>query len=278
MFSIRLKSLITPFRHRFYLAIIVLFLTNWSAFADPSKPISTWLFDPVTPISEQVRKDFWFSFSLIIPFMFLAHGLLLYAILKFRARPDRPAAKFHENIPLEIAWTVIPTLVIIFISIPAYRLLKQMETPPQSDLVVEVIGHQFFWEYKYPKYGFGFAEEPMVVPVNSVVTLNGTSVDVIHSWFVPALGVKFDVNPGKLTHSWFKVTKEGHYKGQCAELCGKLHAAMYIDLKVVSQQEFDLWVQNKISEQRVHNTISNTQKELDEKAKSSTNSQTKVGG
>ncbi|MDK9699106.1 MAG: cytochrome c oxidase subunit II [bacterium] len=236
-------------------AILLPLIGTTSAFA-ASSGMTTWLFDPVSPISEQVKNDFWYTMALIMPFMFLAHGLLIYAIVKFRAKPGGKAAKFHENLPLEIAWTAIPTLAIILIAIPAYRLLKAMEVPPKSDLVVEVVGHQFFWEYKYLKYNIGYSEAPIVVPVNSVVTLNGTSVDVIHSWFIPAIGVKFDVNPGKMTHSWFKATKVGHYKGQCAELCGKLHAAMYIDLKVVTQDEFDLWIQQKVREQRIDETVS----------------------
>ena len=229
-------------------------IAGGAAFASSGK-LTTWLLDPATPIATSVRNDFWYTMALIMPFMFLAHGLLIYSILKFRARPDRKAAKFHENLPLEIAWTAIPTLTIIIIAIPAYQILRQMEVPPKSDLVVEVIGHQFFWEYKYPKYGFGFADQPMVVPENASVTLNGTSVDVIHSWFVPSVGVKFDVVPGKLTHSWFKVTQPGTYKGQCSQLCGKLHATMYIDLKVLPQDQYDLWVQQKVTEMKMASTM-----------------------
>ncbi len=225
------------------------------AFASSGK-LTTWFFDPVTPISESVRNDFWYTMALIMPFMFLAHGLLIYSIIKFRAKPGRQPAKFHENLPLEIAWTALPTLTLILIAIPAYQLLRRMEVPPKSDLVVEIVGHQFFWEYKYPKYGFGYADQPLVVPENATVTLNGTSVDVIHSWFVPSVGVKFDVVPGKLTHSWFKVTQAGTYKGQCSQLCGKLHATMYIDLKVLPQDQYDEWVQQKITEMKMASTIS----------------------
>src|SRR5574341_2534163 len=93
------------------------------------------------------------------------------------------------------------------------------------------------------KYGITLSEKPMVVPVNKVITLNCTSVDVIHSWFVPAFGVKQDANPGRITHAWFKALQTGTYKGQCAELCGALHALMYITVKVVSEEEFAAWLE-----------------------------------
>src|SRR3990172_7952834 len=206
-------------------------------------PITNWLQDPATPLAREVRNTFWITMSMIMPFLLAAEGILLYSIFKFRARPGAQPATFHENLKLEIIWTILPAIALIIIAVPAFGTLKKMEVPPKSDLVVEVIGHQFFWEYRYPRYEINFSEKPLVVPVNKVITLNCTSVDVIHSWFVPAFGVKQDANPGRITHAWFKALQTGTYKGQCAELCGALHALMYITVKVVSDEEFAAWVE-----------------------------------
>jgi len=207
------------------------------------EPLTNWLQDPATPLAKDVRTNFWISLLVILPFLFISEGLLFYAIVKFKAKPNAKPATFHENLRLEIAWTILPALALVIIAFPTFTTLKKMEVPPKSDLVVEVIGHQFFWEYRYPRQEINFAEKPLVVPVNKVVTLNCTSVDVIHSWFVPAFGVKQDANPGRITHAWFKALQTGTYKGQCAELCGALHALMYITVNVVSDEEFKAWVE-----------------------------------
>lgn len=216
--------------------------TGEHAWADA--PITNWLHDPVTPVAMAVRSNFWIAFLLVLPFLLLPQILLAYSIWKFRAGRGHKAATFHENVKLEVVWTVIPALTLIVIAVPTYQTLRKMDVPPKSDLVVEVIGHQFFWEYRYPRYGIAFAGEPLVVPADQVVTLNCTSVDVIHSWWVPAFGVKQDANPGRVTHTWFKA-KPGKYKGQCAELCGDLHAEMLIDVTVLPEAEFAQWIKEQ---------------------------------
>jgi cytochrome c oxidase subunit 2 len=226
------------------LGIILLLLLPVAAFAGDG--LTSWLFNPVTPVAQDVRDTFKIMLGLTLPFLILPQLLIVYAIWKFNAKRGHKPATFHENLKLEIVWTVVPVLTLIAISIPAYSTLKRMEVPPKSDLVVEVIGHQFFWEYRIPKYEIGYANEPLVVPADKVVTLNLTSVDVIHAWWVPSFGVKQDANPGRITHAWFNAP-EGHYKGQCAELCGPLHGEMWIDVKVVPDQEFEEWVQKKLA-------------------------------
>ena len=224
--------------HWFALALLPV-----AALADP---VTTWMYDPVTPVAMDVRETFKIMVGLTVPFLLLPQILLVYAIWKFNEKRGHKPATFHENVPLEIVWTVIPVIVLVMIAVPAYSTLKKIEVPPKSDLVVEVIGHQFFWEYRLPRYDIGYANEPLVVPADKIVTLNLTSVDVIHSWWVPAFGVKQDANPGRITHAWFK-SSEGIYKGQCAELCGPLHGEMYIDVKVVSDEEFAAWLEEKMN-------------------------------
>ena len=229
----------------YFLPLGLLSLTG-AAFAD--NPITTWLFDPATPIAREVLSNFWITMGLLTPFLLLPQVLLLYAIWKFKESRGHQPATFHDNVKLEIAWTVIPVLTLVMLAGPMYKTLRKMDVPPKSDLVVEVIGHQFFWEYRYPKYNLGFSNEPLVVPADKVVTLNCTSVDVIHSWWVPAFGVKQDANPGRITHTWFKADA-GKYKGQCAELCGPLHGEMYIDVTVLPERDFEAWALAKAAVQ-----------------------------
>jgi cytochrome c oxidase subunit 2 len=213
--------------------------------ARADEPITNWLTNPEGPLAHSIRTNFYIAMALILPFMFLAEGLLLYGVVRFKAKPGGKPATFHENLRLEVLWTVIPALTLVITAVPTYQTMRKMEVPPKSDLVVAVVGHQFFWEYRYPKYGVSFAEEALVVPAGKVVTLNLSSVDVVHSWWVPAFGVKQDANPGRITNAWFQADRPGHYKGQCAELCGNLHAKMYIDVQVVTPEEFEKWIRQK---------------------------------
>lgn len=230
--------------------MVLLFGLVTSAFGED---ITNWLHEPATPLAEEVRGSFFFTLLLILPFLLIAEGLLLFVIFKFREKPGATAAEFHENVKLEIAWTLAPVLVLIVLAISTYGLIKRINYSPQTDLVIQVEAQRFFWKYTYPDYGFTIAEEPLVVPEEKYVTLLGTSMDVIHSWWVPAFGVKKDFMPGRITEVWFKA-KRGTYKGQCAELCGPLHAEMLIDVKVLPEDEFMAWVRMKQAENGVPDT------------------------
>jgi len=210
-----------------------------------ASPAFAWLVNPVTPVAHEVRGLFYKAVAVTSFFFLLAELLLLVAVLRFRAKPGVPAATFHENVRLEIVWTAIPALAMVILSGPAFTTLKSMETVPQSDLTVEVVGHQWFWEYRYPKYGVIFANEPLVIPVGKIVAVDVTSIDVVHSWFVADFGVKMDANPGRINHTWFQVEKPGVYGGQCAELCGVLHGQMLITVNAVSPEEFERWIEQK---------------------------------
>jgi cytochrome c oxidase subunit 2 len=178
-------------------------------------------------------------------FLILAEVLLLFVVLRFRAKPGVKAATFHENLRLELIWTAVPALALVYLAGPSFSTLKYLETVPKSDLTVEIIGHQWFWEYRYPGYGVVFANEPLVIPSGKIVAADVTSIDVVHSWFLPDFGVKMDANPGRVNHTWFQVAKPGTYKGQCAELCGVLHAEMFITVNVVPPEEFARWIEQK---------------------------------
>ena len=200
-------------------------------------PAGAWLLHPATPVARDVRTLFYKAAGITAFFFILAEGILLVAVLKFRAKPGVPAAKWHENFRLELVWTAIPALAMVILSGPAFSTMKYMETIPKSDVQIEIIGHQWFWEYRYPKYGVIFANEPLVVPSGKIVSANVTSIDVVHSWFVPDFGIKMDANPGRINHVWFQVDKPGKHEGQCAELCGVLHAEMFITVNVLGQPQ-----------------------------------------
>jgi cytochrome c oxidase subunit 2 len=191
-------------------------------------------------------------------------GLLLWVMVRYNARMNPKPATWSHNTLIEIIWTVVPIIILVLIAIPSWRLLYAGEVvPPNVDLTVKAIGHQWYWSYEYPDHGgFTFdalmlkdedaakAGEPrllavdnrVVVPVGKVVRVIVTSQDVIHAWTIPAFGVKIDGVPGKLNELWFKAEREGVFYGQCSELCGAKHAFMPIAVEVVSQERFDQWI------------------------------------
>ena len=206
---------------------------------------SAWILDPVTPVAHEVRSLFFKALWVTGGFFILAEGLVLVLVLRFRAKPGVPAATFHENVKLELVWTAIPAIAMVILAGPTFTTLKYMETVPKSDLTIEIIGHQWFWEYRYPQLGIVFANEALVIPQGKIVAADVTSIDVVHSWFVPQFGVKMDANPGRVNHTWFQVERTGSFHGQCAELCGVLHGDMMINVNVVTPEEFDRWIEQK---------------------------------
>lgn len=217
----------------------------------PDQPVTDWVLGPATTISEAVRGNF--AWTVFITFPFLYAPILLVIFIAFRFSKDRNPvpATFHEHVPLEVAWTIIPALVLVAMALPAYGVLRQMEaTPKKPDVVLDIVGAQFYWQYNFPKYDVTFVDdgsgkEWLHLPVDKSILLNGQSFQVNHAWWVPAFGVKFDVIPGRITGSWMHTTREGAYKGQCAELCGALHAYMWIHVKVVPEKEFYAWLKSK---------------------------------
>ena len=194
-------------------------------------------------------------------------GLLVWIMIRYNAKTNpTPSATTHNTV-LEVAWTVIPVLILVAIAIHSFRLLYFQETIPPADLTVKAIGKQWFWTYEYPDNGnFTFdallipdrrsqpvvpdgpprllgASNNVVVPVGKTVRLITTGADVIHSWSIPSFGVKIDSVPGRINQTWFKADREGIFYGQCSELCGARHAFMPIAVEVVSEERFNQWVE-----------------------------------
>lgn len=190
-------------------------------------------------------------------------ALLIIVIFRFGEKRNPVPSRTTHHTGLEIAWTIIPVLILVAVAIPSFRLLRNQLILPKADIVVKATGSSWYWSYEYPgdQGGFKFdsilvdeqnlkpgqlrlltVDNEMVVPVNKVVRIQVTSADVIHSWAVPALGFKIDGVPGRLNEMWFKAEREGVYHGQCSELCGNGHAFMPIVVRVVSDEAYTAWL------------------------------------
>jgi cytochrome c oxidase subunit II len=173
----------------------------------------------------------------------LVEGALLYAIFRFRGRPDDPEPRqVHGNTTVEIIWTVIPALILAAIAVPTVKGIFQTSASPGPDaLRIEVIGHQWWWEFRYPEAGVVTANE-LVIPAGRTVELIQHSADVVHSFWPPRFAGKRDVFPGRETRLWFKADSTGLYPGQCAEFCGIQHARMAFHVRAESEADFDAWL------------------------------------
>jgi cytochrome c oxidase subunit 2 len=203
--------------------------------------------------------------SLICAFVL---ALLLYAVWRFHAsRNPTPTTTTHNTV-IEIAWTVIPILILVIIAIPSFRLLYYGDKATDAAFTVKVTGHQWYWSYEYPDQG-NFAvdsrilseadrvkqkpnvprllavDEEMVIPKGTTIRIIGTAADSMHGWTVLGFGIKKTVIPGRLNEGWINVPEEGYYFGQCSQICGNNHAFMPVAVRVVSQPEFDKWVEQK---------------------------------
>ena len=221
---------------------------------------------PVTPIATDIVwfHDWLLAMCVIISLFVLA--LLVYVMVRFNEKANPTPSRLTHHTGLEVAWTLIPVLILVVIAIPSFRMLRQQLVIPAADLVVKVTASTWRWSYEYPKDQGAIAfdsvivpqdelkpgqlrlltvDEPLVVPVNKTVHVQVTAADVIHSFAVPSFGVRIDAVPGRLNDSWFKAEREGVYYGQCSKLCGKDHAYMPIMIRVVSQNDYQAWLAAK---------------------------------
>ena len=219
--------------------------------------------EAATPVMEEIVWFDNFLLYLITGIALFVTALLLIVMIRFNAKANPVPSKTTHNTLLEVVWTIVPVIILVAIAIPSFRLLYQQIELPEADMTVKVVGYQWYWGYEYPDQGdFSYdsimlednerapgqlrlltADTALVVPVNKTVRVIVTAADVIHAFAVPAFGVKIDAVPGRANETWFRATKTGTYYGQCSELCGVRHAFMPIMVKVVTQEEFDAWVE-----------------------------------
>jgi cytochrome c oxidase subunit II len=232
-----------------------------AAFAELGQP-APWewtLQESASPVMDNVTWFHNFLFVLITLITLFVLALLVIVVVKFNARANPVPSRTTHNTLIEVAWTLIPVLILVGIAVPSFRLLFLQLDVPKADLTIKATGKQWYWSYAYPDNGkFEFdsllakekkprllgVDNEMVVPVNKIVRIQTTGADVIHSFAVPAFGIKIDAIPGRLNETWFKATKLGMFYGQCSELCGKDHAFMPIAVRVVNDQEFTAWVED----------------------------------
>lgn len=227
---------------------------------------------PMSPIAADIMWLHWFVLAICFVIFLGVFGVMFYSIWAHRKSRGAKAATFHENVGVEVAWTVVPFLLVIAMALPATQTVVAMKDTSSSDITVKATGYQWKWGYEYvdgPGAGISFlsnlatpaaqlygqeikgvnylleVDEPLVVPVDTKVRMVITAADVIHSWMVPSLGVKQDGFPGILRDTWFRAQQTGEYRGQCAELCGKDHAYMPIVVKVVERDEYTAWVEER---------------------------------
>ena len=226
------------------------------------------------PATELMRDLVWldnFLLVIITVISVFVTCLLAYAAFKFhRSRNDTPGTFTHHSV-LEVAWTVVPVAILVVIGAYSLPILFKQQEIPAADITIKVTGYQWYWGYEYVDHDFGFdsvmlqkdeladygyapdeyllaTDTAVVVPVGATIVMQLTGADVIHSWTIPAFGVKQDAVPGRLAELWFAAEKEGIYFGQCSELCGQAHAYMPITVKVVSQEQYDAWLSSTIEE------------------------------
>ncbi len=245
--------------------LAAMFAAAGAAAAADGRPVN-WQMNfqpPATPIAEQMQDFHNLLLVIITAITVFVLALLVWVMVRYNEKANPVPSKTSHNTMLEIAWTVVPVLILLVIAIPSFRLLYAQYEFPKADLTIKATAHQWYWSYSYPDQGgFSFdsllvegpdlkpdqpyllaVDNEVVVPVNKVVHVLITSNDVLHNWAVPAFGLKMDAVNGRNTAVWFQATRPGVYYGQCSELCGARHAYMPIAVRVVSEEEFAAWTE-----------------------------------
>jgi cytochrome c oxidase subunit 2 len=253
-------------------------MPSWAVVDSPGGPAVRQLNfqTPVTTIAQQIYSLHNLMLIICLVIFIGVFGVMFYSIIKHRKSVGHRPASFHESTAVEIAWTVVPFLIVIGMALPATKTVVAMKDTSNADITIKATGMQWKWGYDYLKgegQGISFlsalstprdqivdpskpkndnylleVDNPVVVPVNKKIRIVTTANDVIHSWTIPAFGVKQDAIPGFVRDTWFRAEKVGTYRGQCVELCGKEHAFMPIVVNVVSEEDYKKWTDGKLKE------------------------------
>ncbi len=251
-------------------SFLTIFLSNQAFSEDNVGAAHPWglnLREAFSPVMAEMVSFHNALIWLIVIISLFVLALLAIIAVRFNAKSNPKASKTTHNTFIEIAWTVIPVLILVIMAVPSFKLLYKSDVTPEAHMTVKAIGHQWYWSYEYPDHGnFTYdawlvqdkedidgedrpytrlltTDTRVVVPVGKVIRVQMTSTDVLHSWAVPSLGVKKDAVPGRLNELWFEADREGIFYGQCSELCGTNHGYMPIEVHAVSEEEFLLWVE-----------------------------------
>ena len=245
------------------LAYIILTLTPGSVLANQPKE---WQLGFQKAASQGMEDIVWFHDYMLLPIItaitVFVLFLLLYTCIKFRASKNKIASTTSHNTTIEVLWTLIPCLILVVMAVPSFKVLYSQDTIPKADVTIKAVGYQWYWGYEYPDENIIFdsymvdekdlkenqprlltVDNEIYVPVNKVIKVMITANDVLHAWALPSFGVKRDAIPGRINETWFKADRTGTFYGQCSELCGIKHAFMPITVNVVSENEYNQWLE-----------------------------------
>ncbi len=232
------------------------------AHAEAPHPWQMYFQPAASPVAERFHEFHGFLLVLITLITIFVLCLLLYVIFRFRASRNPVPSKTTHNTLIEVLWTVIPVVILVVMAVPSFKLLYYVDRAQNAEMTVKVTGHQWYWSYEYPDNGnFTFdsnllqqadlkpgqlrlfeVDNHIVLPVDTTVRILVTSTDVMHSWFIPPVGVQMYAVPGRLNETWVKVEREGLFHGQCNQICGINHGFMPIEIEAVSKDKFKEWV------------------------------------
>ena len=225
-----------------------------------------------TPVMEQIHSFHEMLLYILVSITIFVLGLLIYVSVRFNEKANPIPSKTTHNTLLEVAWTVVPIVILVVISVTSLKLLYFMDKTHNPEMTLKVIGHQWYWQYEYPDDG-GFTfdsfmvadneledgqprlltvDEEVVLPINTDIRILVASEDVMHNWAVPSFGIKIDLLPGRINETWVRINREGIYRGQCSELCGAQHGFMPITVRAVSKDEYKIWVKKAQKEYAVN--------------------------
>jgi cytochrome c oxidase subunit 2 len=241
---------------------ILAIISATTVFANQPKE---WQLGFQNPASDGMRDIVNFHNNILLPIIIAISVfvlfLMIYACIRFRASRNPNPSKTTHNVAVEVLWTLIPCLILIVMAVPSFKILYKQDTIPKAKVTIKAIGYQWYWGYEYPDENIFFesymikeedlkenqprllaVDNEVVVPVDKVIKVLITANDVLHAWALPSFGVKRDAVPGRINETWFKAKKVGTYYGQCSELCGIQHAFMPITVRVVTDEEYAIWL------------------------------------
>jgi len=236
------------------------------AFAAQPTPGGWWLQESASPVMDELTKVHSMVMVIICAILFVVMVLMIYIMVRFREKANPVPSKTTHHVGIEVAWTIAPVLILLVMVVPSMQLLYMQDRLPETEMTIKAVGNTWNWEYEYPDYenvdsfvalpldetqakskGVPYllaTDNALVVPVDTKIKVLVTSGANMHSWALPAFGVKMDAVPGVINETWFEATKEGTFYGQCSEICGVKHYYMPIEIEVVSKAEFTRWVAN----------------------------------
>ncbi len=256
-----MKQRFSQFFLKILKALLGLTTVTCASYAGQPKPWQLNLQTPASPVMEELLKLHNYLLIMCFAIVGIVAFLIFYVLIKYNAKSNPTPKQFSHNTTIEIVWTIIPCIILIVIALPSFRSLYYIDKSVEADMTVKIVGNQWYWTYQYPDHGnFIFdsymleedelpknglrlleVDNRVVIPENTNVKFLVTSGDVIHSWAIPAFGIKCDAVPGRVNETWVRAKRPGVYYGQCSELCGVNHGFMPIAVEVVTEPEFKEW-------------------------------------